>query len=80
MRGIVPSDKTLAEDSSVKADVAAVAQINTVSDISVNQPIISEMSIIWTPCETFGKSLANKSVNSGNGADKTTAWLNSYKK
>ncbi|BAR05608.1 putative sugar-binding secreted protein [Parascardovia denticolens IPLA 20019] len=80
MRGIVPSDKTLAEDSSVKADVAAVAQINTVSDISVNQPIISEMSIFWTPCETFGKSLANKSVNSGNGADKTTAWLNSYKK
>lgn len=80
MRGVVPADKTLADSADVKKDPAAIAQIDTVAKISVNQPTIPAMNNYWDAATTFGKALAQKQTTVSNAAAKTTAWLNSYKK
>lgn len=74
VRGIVPTDKSLA--GSVKADdLAAKAQLETIAKNSVVQPTIAAMNNWWTPTEALGKGLVNKEVTAANAAEKTKAWI-----
>ncbi|MCL2464070.1 MAG: extracellular solute-binding protein [Micrococcales bacterium] len=74
MRGIIPSDKSLASDATISADPVAVAQMNTVASASILQPTVPAMSNFWDPTTTFGKALLSGDVNASNAADKTAAW------
>lgn len=78
MRQIVPTDKSLAAD--VANDPAAVAQMSTIANTSVNQSTIPAMADFWDPCKTFGTALVNKEVTTDNAAQKTTEWAAAYKK
>lgn len=78
MRGIVPTVTALKDDSAVKADPAAIAQIDTISDRSVMQPTIGAMNNFWTPCQTFGSAIISKTVNDSNAEAKTTAWVDGF--
>lgn len=77
LQNTIPSDKTLADI--VKNDPAALAQMNTIAHTSVLQPTIAEMGSFWDPTKTFGTALANKEINEGNAAAKTTDWANGFK-
>jgi len=78
MRGIIPSDKTLATDASVTSDPVATAQMDTVSNASIMQPTLAAMGNFWDPATSFGKALVSKDVTAANAVDKTTAWNASY--
>ncbi|MCL1840266.1 MAG: extracellular solute-binding protein [Propionibacteriaceae bacterium] len=78
MRGIIPSDKSLATDASVTADPVATAQMNTVSNASILQPTLAAMGNFWDPATAFGKALVSKEVTEANAVDKTAAWNASY--
>ncbi|MDR2565383.1 MAG: extracellular solute-binding protein [Bifidobacteriaceae bacterium] len=77
MRGIIPTDKSLASDSAVAADPVALAQIDTVAATSVFQPTVPAMGNFWTPTENFGKALVSKEVTAANAAEQTEAWNSS---
>ncbi|MDR1634682.1 MAG: extracellular solute-binding protein [Bifidobacteriaceae bacterium] len=74
LRGIIPTDSSLASDAAVAADPVAIAQIDTVENTSVLQPTIPAMSNYWDPSENFGKALVSKEVTAANAAEKTEAW------
>ena len=74
MRGIIPSDKSLASAASITSDPVAVAQMNTVATASILQPTVAKMSNFWDPTASFGKALLSGDVNATNAADQTTAW------
>ncbi|MCL2516147.1 MAG: extracellular solute-binding protein [Nocardiaceae bacterium] len=74
MRDIIPSDKSLANDSTISADPVAVAQMNTVKNASVLQPTVAKMNNFWTPTAAFGKAILSGQVNASNAAAKTAAW------
>lgn len=74
MRGIVPSDKSLASSSSITADPVAVAQMNTVANASTLQPTVPKMGSFWDPTASFGKALLSGDITAANAADKTAAW------
>ncbi|MDR1512856.1 MAG: extracellular solute-binding protein [Propionibacteriaceae bacterium] len=74
LRGIVPSDESLASDAAITADPAAAAQIATVAGASVFQPTVAKMNNFWDPTETFGKALVSGDVTADNAAEKTEAW------
>lgn len=78
MRQIIPSDKSLASDSAIAADPMAKAQIDTVNNASVVQPVISQMADFWKPAESFGKGILNGEVTVDNAAEKTEAWASGY--
>jgi arabinogalactan oligomer/maltooligosaccharide transport system substrate-binding protein len=80
LRGIIPSDKSLANESSVAADPVAVAQMNTVKNASVLQPTVPKMGNFWDPTAAFGKALLSGDVNASNAAAKTEAWNASMNK
>jgi arabinogalactan oligomer/maltooligosaccharide transport system substrate-binding protein len=77
LRGIIPSDKSLAGSASITADPVAVAQMNTVANASVLQPTVAKMSNFWDPTAAFGKALLSGDVNASNAAAKTEAWNSS---
>lgn len=77
MREIVPTDKTLNDDS-MKSNPYVEAQKNTIANTSTLQPTVSQMSVWWDPCKSFGTGLVNKEVTKDNAKDKTTAWANQY--
>jgi arabinogalactan oligomer/maltooligosaccharide transport system substrate-binding protein len=74
MRGIIPSDKSLATSASITADPVAVAQMNTVANASTLQPTVPKMGSFWDPTASFGKALLSGDVTAANAADKTAAW------
>ncbi|MDR2453269.1 MAG: extracellular solute-binding protein [Bifidobacteriaceae bacterium] len=74
MRGIIPTDNSLASDAAVAADPVAIAQINTVANTSVLQPTVPAMNNFWTPTENFGKALVAKEVTAANAAEQTESW------
>ena len=74
MRGIIPSDKSLASSSSIAADPVAVAQMNTVANASVLQPTVPKMANFWDPTASFGKAILSGDVTAANAAAKTAAW------
>lgn len=74
LRGIIPSDTSLATSSAITADPVAVAQMNTVANASVLQPTVAKMSNFWDPTAAFGKALLSGDVNASNAAAKTEAW------
>ena len=69
MRGVIPAAKTLAEDETIKNNIVAVAEINTMTNCSVVQPAIPEMSQYWTPVGNFGTLVMNKEVTADNYKD-----------
>ncbi len=74
MRGIIPSDKSLASSASIMSDPVAVAQMNTVANASTLQPTVPAMANFWDPTASFGKALLSGDVTAANAADKTVAW------
>jgi arabinogalactan oligomer/maltooligosaccharide transport system substrate-binding protein len=66
MRGVIPAAKNLANDESVKSNMVAVAEINTMTNTSVGQPTIPEMGQFWTPAGNFGGLISNGEVNESN--------------
>ena len=71
MRGIIPAASALASNDTVKADVIASAQANTMVNTACGQPTIPEMSNYWGPAGTFGAAIVNKVVTIDNAADQT---------
>lgn len=66
LRGVIPAARELAEDAEIQQNPAAVAEINTMSNTSVVQPMIPEMSYYWTPMGTFGGLVSNGEVTAFN--------------
>jgi arabinogalactan oligomer/maltooligosaccharide transport system substrate-binding protein len=80
LRGIIPSDKSLASEANIAADPVAVAQINTITNASVLQPTVPKMGNFWDPTAAFGKAILSGDVNASNAAAKTEAWNSSMNK
>ena len=74
MRGIIPSDNSLASDPTIAADPVAVAQMDTVQNASILQPTVASMGNYWDPAASFGKALLSGDVTAANAAEKTEAW------
>ena len=62
MRGVIPAAVELANDETIKNDMIAVAEINTMANTAVLQPTIAEMNQYWTPMGTFGGLVANGEI------------------
>ncbi|MDP9800490.1 arabinogalactan oligomer/maltooligosaccharide transport system substrate-binding protein [Arcanobacterium wilhelmae] len=69
MRGIVPTDKSLAGDIK-DDDLAAKAQVDTIANASILQPTIAAMGGWWEPAGALGAGLVNKEVTPANAAEK----------
>jgi len=78
MRDIVPSDNSLATDSTISADPVAIAQFDTIKNVAALQPTVAAMANFWTPAQSFGQAILSKDVNASNAADKTAAWNAGY--
>ena len=66
IRGVIPAASVLAEDETVKTDIVAVAEINTMANTAVVQSSIPEMSQYWTPIGNFGGLISSGEVNESN--------------
>ena len=66
MRGVIPAASALAEDETIKSDIIAAAEINTMTNTAVVQSTIPEMNQYWTPMGTFGGLISNGEVNESN--------------
>ena len=77
MRGVIPAASVLAEDEAVKADIVAVAEINTMSNTAVVQSSIPEMNQYWTPIGTFGGLISNGEVNESNYKEQVDQMMDS---
>jgi arabinogalactan oligomer/maltooligosaccharide transport system substrate-binding protein len=66
MRGVIPAASALAEDETIKSDIIAAAEINTMTNTAVVQSTIPEMNQYWTPIGTFGGLISNGEVNESN--------------
>lgn len=71
MRSIVPSDKSLASDSKVSADPAAVAQMNTIANAATIQPTLKAMNGFWDVAAGMGKGIDSGEVTTDNASSKT---------
>lgn len=74
-RGIIPTNKAVAETDAVKADVVASAQASTIANTAVVQPMLSAMDSFWTPVETMGKELVQGDVTEANAEEKTKSMV-----
>lgn len=74
MRQIIPCAKSLMEDETIRADIVAAAQGDTVANTAIVQPSIPEMTAYWAPAEAMGKALVNGEVTVQNAAEKTEAF------
>ncbi|MCL1838500.1 MAG: hypothetical protein FWG47_04185 [Propionibacteriaceae bacterium] len=77
MRGIIPSDSTLATNAAVAASPVAIAQMDTVNNASALQPTVAAMGNFWDPSQTFGRALLAGDVTAANAAEKTEQWNSS---
>ncbi|MBW3092092.1 ABC transporter substrate-binding protein [Bifidobacterium sp. 82T10] len=77
LRGVVPSDNSLADYEgngsdfgSIAKDPAAQAQIATIANTSILQPSIAAMGEWWDPAKAYGASIVNKETTEDNAAQK----------
>lgn len=68
MRSIIPTDKTIQV-----SDELAQAQIDTIANTSILQPLVSEMGNYWDPAANMGSELVAGTVTHENAAEKTEA-------
>ena len=66
MRGVIPAATELANDEVIKADMIAVAEINTMANTAVLQPTIAEMSKFWDPMGKFGGMIVTGDITEEN--------------
>jgi arabinogalactan oligomer/maltooligosaccharide transport system substrate-binding protein len=69
LRKIIPTDNSI----DVGDDALAKAQMDTMANTSIVQPLQVGMSAFWTPAESMGKELVSGTVTHDNAADKTEA-------
>ena len=66
LNGAIPAAKALANDPEVSSNPAALAEINTMTNASVMQPVIDEMSNYWSPVGNFGGMVTYGEINLSN--------------
>ena len=67
MRNILPTNTNLA----ISDDEIATAVTKVMTDTSIMQPLVSEMSNYWSPAENMGKALVAGEITADNAAEKT---------
>lgn len=67
MRNLLPSNINI----SLADDPIATAVTNVMTDTSIMQPLVSEMSNYWSPAENMGKALVAGEITADNAAEKT---------
>jgi len=68
-RGIIPTIASV----DVGDDAVAAAQVATMANTSIVQPVYSTMGQYWSPAQSMGEELVNKTVTHDNAAEKTEA-------
>ena len=68
---IIPTSLALANDSEIKADPVAMAQMNCINNTSVIQPVIPEMGNYWNAASDMGIWIYNGEVTRDNAAEVT---------
>ena len=71
MRGVIPCASKLLENETIKADIIASAEANTMNKTACGQPTIPEMSNYWTPAANMGTAIYNKEVTLDNAQEQT---------
>ena len=66
MNGAIPTHRALAQKALIQSDPVAMAKINTMRYASVLQPAWAEMTLYWTPIQTFATKIANGVINLDN--------------
>ena len=69
LRNIIPTDNGI----NVGDDALAKAQMGTMANTSIVQPLQSAMGQYWTPAESMGKEIISGTVTKANAAEKTEA-------
>ena len=67
MRNILPTNTNIA----ISDDEIATAVTKVMTDTSIMQPLVSEMSNYWSPAENMGKALVAGEITADNAAEKT---------
>lgn len=67
MRNVLPSNINI----DVSNDAIAQAVANVMKDTSIVQPLVSKMSLYWSPAENMGKAIDAGEVTHDNAAEKT---------
>ena len=67
MRNLLPSNINI----SLADDPIATAVTNVMTDTSIMQPLVPEMSNYWSPAENMGKALVAGEITADNAAEKT---------
>ena len=67
MRNVLPSNINI----DVSSDAIAQAVANVMKDTSIVQPLVSKMSLYWSPAENMGKAIDAGEVTHDNAAEKT---------
>jgi len=74
-RGIIPTNKMVAQSETVQSDDIAQAQALEIAEASTVQPLLDEMGAYWTPAETMGKELQQGDVTKDNAEEKTKSMV-----
>ena len=72
--GVIPCNSELLATDEFAANVAAVAQNDTIANTSVLQPSIPEMGVYWSNAESLGKALTTGEITADNAAEMTDNW------
>ena len=67
MRNILPTNTNIA----ISDDEIATAVTKVMTDTSIMQPLVSEMSNYWSPAENMGKAPVAGEITADNAAEKT---------
>jgi arabinogalactan oligomer/maltooligosaccharide transport system substrate-binding protein len=68
MRNIIPTDTSITVD-----DALAQAEVDTIANTSILQPLVADMGNYWSPAQNMGEELVAGTVTHDNAADKTAA-------
>ena len=71
MRGVIPCASALLDNATIKADVIASAEANTMNKTACGQPTIPAMGNYWAPAGNFGSQIYNKDVTLDNAQEQT---------
>ena len=71
MRGVIPCAAALLENATIKADVVASAEANTMNKTACGQPTIAAMDKYWAPAGNMGTAIYNKEVTLDNAQEQT---------
>ncbi|MBR3310798.1 MAG: sugar-binding protein [Solobacterium sp.] len=69
LRNIIPTDSNI----NVGDDALAKAQMDTMANTSIVQPLQADMGNYWTPAQSMGEELVKGTVTHANAAEKTEA-------